>query len=408
MTLPTRKFGVEVEFVGISRMQAQAAIVSAGVSCRVEHYGHAVPNQWKIVEDGSVVDNRGQRTGGELVSPPLSGETGLAQVQTVLRALAGAGATVNKTCGLHVHVDAADLVGADIARIFVNYRNAEVLVNQMMPRSRVNNTYCKAISGMYDFSAFIGRLQTAPGRDSYGSLTAPVLSEAHRFDRYHTVNLASFARHGTLEFRHHSGTVNATKVTNWIQFVLYFVQNAKTMNDPSVSSVASRPSTTTAGAAPVARRRGRQTNYAARRAMWSLLSQCSVRTVNIADLAQVSGYSPATVNVLLSGLRNRRQAGGTVVQIRTGTNYGVNRMSTARRYVRSVYVCRQDALDAWLGNTTAGSTIVGSHTQMRSTAMVQSTDTTTCNTVASLFASMPAELRGFYTERASDFGYDWA
>ena len=398
MTLPTRKFGVEVEFVGVNRTIAAQALQTAGVACYVEGYGHRTSAHWKIVEDGSVCDTSGMRTGGELVSPPLSGEAGLETVRTVLRALAGAGATVNKTCGLHVHVDAADLSGADIARVFVNYRDHEAFINQIMPRSRLGNTYCKPVSGLYDFAGFLTRIQAATSVRGAG-----ILNEAHRFDRYHTVNLASYARHGTLEFRQHSGTVNATKVANWVQFVLYFVENAKTMNAGS-STTGSTPT------APVARRsRGRQTNYAARRALWTVLVQSEDRgyrgnPVTITELARVSGYSAATVNVLLSGLRNRRQVGGAICDIQTRTNYGVVRSQRAlSRKVVYVRVRRQDALDMWLGNavttpsTAPVTVIVGVTPEMTRGASLDS-----------MFANMPAEIRGFYTERASDFGYEWA
>lgn len=54
--------------------------------------------------------------------------------------------------------------------------------------------------------------------------------------RYFKVNLMSFQRHGTIEFRQHSGTVNATKIANWVRFLGQFIDNSKARNTPAVSA----------------------------------------------------------------------------------------------------------------------------------------------------------------------------
>jgi hypothetical protein len=400
MTLPTRKFGVEIEFIGISMDTAALALCNAGVACRVERYGHAVPRNWKIVEDGSVIDRTAtsfRGLGGELVSPPLTGEEGLEEVRKALRAMVAAGATVNKTCGLHVHVDAADLTGADVARIFVNYRSHESVINQFMPRSRVDNGYARPVSAMYDFPGFLTRVQNPSAMHAV----------AASFERYSTVNFASYARHGTVEFRQHSGSVNASKVTNWIQFVLHFVANAKAANSVVAAPVATRSAMPIAPIAP-RRHRGRQTNYAARRALWTLLAQANTRSayptngcVTVGELAAVSGYTVSTVSVLLSGLRNRNQTGGSIIGLRTRTGSYMRSERASTRRVINISVYRQDALDAWLGN---GAPSVVAPVAARACV-------TTANvfegTVDTLFAGMPDEIRGFYNERASDFGFEW-
>jgi hypothetical protein len=43
------------------------------------------------------------------------------------------------------------------------------------------------------------------------------------FGRYHGVNLNSIQTHRTLEFRQHSGTLNATKIDNWQKFTRLFM-----------------------------------------------------------------------------------------------------------------------------------------------------------------------------------------
>lgn len=38
-------------------------------------------------------------------------------------------------------------------------------------------------------------------------------------NRYKKVNLKSYFRHGTVEFRQHSGTIEYTKISNWVLFL---------------------------------------------------------------------------------------------------------------------------------------------------------------------------------------------
>ena len=55
------------------------------------------------MHDGSLRAGRGRKA-VEIVSPVLKGADGVRQVLAVVRELNARGATVNKTCGLHVHV----------------------------------------------------------------------------------------------------------------------------------------------------------------------------------------------------------------------------------------------------------------------------------------------------------------
>ena len=66
-----RKFGIELELIGITREQAIAALTGVGIEVREEGYNHETRRHWKIVSDASV------RGGFELVSPVLQGDAGL-------------------------------------------------------------------------------------------------------------------------------------------------------------------------------------------------------------------------------------------------------------------------------------------------------------------------------------------
>ena len=207
-----RKFGIEMEIAGINRQTALRALRAVNVKVEDEGYNHTTRNHWKLVPDGSV------RNGFEVVSPILSGEAGLAEAEIVARALDDAGASVNSSCGLHVHFDASDLDVIALKNILRRYAVHEAEIDAFMPASRRGNenTYCKSIRGFV--------------QDNFDSIRSIRDLVARQHDRYFKVNLQSLLRHGTIEFRQHSGTVNAAKIVNWVRFLAAFIDQCKAMN----------------------------------------------------------------------------------------------------------------------------------------------------------------------------------
>jgi hypothetical protein len=210
-TVEVRQFGVEAEFYNITPSQAVAALQAVGIRVSFEGYTHAVTSDWKIVTDGSVTGrNTGQGTGLELVSPILKGEEGLLELEKALNALDGAGAKVNTTCGLHVHVDTAGMNNVQRKNFFNSYVRNQELMDRLVSQSRRNN-----------------RNYTMP----YSASQADVYAECAATgrggnNRYFTVNVNSLPKYGTLEFRQHQGTLNGKKVVAWVQMLLAIAKTA--------------------------------------------------------------------------------------------------------------------------------------------------------------------------------------
>lgn len=216
-----RKFGIELEIVGITQDAAIKALKAVQIKVNAEGYNHTTRNYWKIVPDGSVTN------GFEVVSPILKGETGIEEAEIVARALEDAGAYANRTCGFHVHFDASDLGMEHIKKIVRRYAAHEQEIDAFMPKSRRGNAnqYCQSLSGMLGH-AF----------DSATTTQALVNSQP---SRYYKVNLKSYQRHGTIEFRQHSGTVNAMKVCTWIRFLAEFIDECgRETSDPETIQLA--------------------------------------------------------------------------------------------------------------------------------------------------------------------------
>jgi len=102
-------------------------------------------------------------------------------------ALSKVGFGVNKSCGLHVHLDARHLSFDAVfqkAKIVDKWLKA---LRELVPLSRQENSYCE-----------------------FG---------ISRTQRYRAVNVTSHSKHKTLEIRLHSSTINYQKILAWIRLI---------------------------------------------------------------------------------------------------------------------------------------------------------------------------------------------
>ena len=212
--IPTfeRKFGIEIECYGTTKRKVKNAIQRKGINIESEYYNHSTRSYWKIVDDASI---SAQGESFEVVSPILIGADGLRQLKLVCEALEECGAKVNKSCGVHVHFDANNMEVADFKNLFKNYARSEKVIDSFIPHSRRgnNNTYCKSVLQKYrtltKTETMIDTCHSVEDMDT-------VINNGNRYKK---VNLKSYFRHGTVEFRQHSGTIEYTKIRNWILFL---------------------------------------------------------------------------------------------------------------------------------------------------------------------------------------------
>ncbi len=196
-----RRFGIEIEAYNCEREHLATELREAGINVAVEGYNHETRNHWKLVTDSSL---RGNNT-FELVSPILQGEDGLKELQKVCWVLEYCNVKVNDSCGLHIHIDAADFTIETWRNLATTYCSLEPVIDAFMPSTRRNNTYCK-------------RLSSIPLNSIREAQTIQDLRRVFRNDRYYKLNIEAYACHRTVEFRQHSGTTNFTKMENWIRF----------------------------------------------------------------------------------------------------------------------------------------------------------------------------------------------
>lgn len=202
-------FGVEIECLVEARLVRESAQKN-GMRYQYEGYNHTDNNHYyKFVSDSSI---RGENP-IECVSPVLNGKAGLKSLENCCKVLNEAGAVVNVSTGLHVHIGAQKLSDEAYVNVFKNYQKIERVVDTFMARSRRanNSQWCKSLQGI-DFSQC--------------SMKADIRNEMN-FNRYYKVNACSYDRHGTIEFRQHQGSTDFEKISNWVNFCAKLVAWSK-------------------------------------------------------------------------------------------------------------------------------------------------------------------------------------
>lgn len=201
-----RTFGVEVEFTrSTSRERVAAEMELRNINnVSIGHYGHSAPEGfWKLETDGSC--------GYELISPPLSGYEGLEELKKALESLQDAGADVDNSCGVHVHHDASDFHVSQFKLVIAAYIKFEEAIDKLVPKSRRgdNNTYCESMNKWYytDYKQAMKKVKKANQISDLSTMFS---------NRYRKVNMQAYRKHGTIEFRQHSGTLKFEKIKNWI------------------------------------------------------------------------------------------------------------------------------------------------------------------------------------------------
>lgn len=246
-----RTFGVEIEFVSsnLTRREVAMKLRQAGINVQAEEYNHNVGDYWKVITDSSC--------GYEVVSPILQGEQGLKDTEAVLDAMSVMhGVTVNRECGIHVHVHLGGYTPHNAANLMKTYMKYEQEIDMTLPPSRratlgSGNRYAagmvQAYSNNWGCSDRNSLLQSYNKRYELafkkytqiqtqwkaGDLTdSDAMYKLYRVmgTRYTTLNLECFQRYGTVEFRQHGGSLNSEKVCTWIVFCTNLVDRCKKIN----------------------------------------------------------------------------------------------------------------------------------------------------------------------------------
>lgn len=122
----------------------------------------------------------------------------LDNLKKVCQILNDLGATVNKSCGMHVHLDARHLSLNEVKDIGKKFNAAMPTLATLVPKTRrKNEQYCKL-----GVSGFTG-------------------------SRYYACNLTAFRKYKTIEIRLHSSTTDFNKIIQWSKLISSVMYSTK-------------------------------------------------------------------------------------------------------------------------------------------------------------------------------------
>jgi len=173
-----------------------------------------------ITDDASL-----DSSGVEIQTPPASLNAGEAIVFKVCKALKDAGFEATVSCGAHIHLNARDFRDnpEKLSQVLHTYYAIEDLIYSMIPESRWNNSYCKRLSKSYSYNSFTDMITSKEFEKKWymsdsESDIAEYKQQKYNNTRYNGINFHSIFYRGTLELRHHAGTINPLKILNWVAF----------------------------------------------------------------------------------------------------------------------------------------------------------------------------------------------
>ena len=247
------RFGIEIEFTGITRRKASevvakffnSTVVEEGTYYDAKSVRQADGRKWKIMYDGSIHCQKKEgnlKVGAtreysvELVSPILTYKEDIDNLQELVRQLRKAGAFANSSCGIHIHLDGAPHTVQSL-RNFINiiaskndlfYKALQIEQNRMRYCKKMDATLVERINKKKPKT--MEQLADIWYAGYWGS------REQHYHDsRYHFLNLHSFfTGHHTVELRGFNSTMHAGEIRSYI--VLALALNHQALNQKQASS----------------------------------------------------------------------------------------------------------------------------------------------------------------------------
>ena len=234
-------FGVEVEMTGITRQQAAQALAEyfGTVPC---HYGRTYDTwtvedpegkEWKLMSDGSIHPERKTSTGYEpvddytyrveMVTPKLT-YAELPKLQECVRRVRKAGAKANGSCGIHVHVDAANHNRQSLKNLIgIMYSKEDILFKALQVSEARANRWCQKVR-----EPMLKKARTLSADETKDLTQLEQIwyegdvsrTEHYNWTRYHALNLHSVFYRGTVEWRCFNSTLHAGKVAAYVNLCL--------------------------------------------------------------------------------------------------------------------------------------------------------------------------------------------
>lgn len=195
---------------------------------------------WKLVSDSSIHcesrrgDTRSRQYAVEMVTPICSYED-IETIQELVRKLRSAGAKVNPSCGIHIHVDAAPHDVRTLKNIVNIMAAKEDLLYKALQVDVYREHYCKKADTRFLYELNDKHPKSMEQFESIWYNGSSGRWRHYDDSRYHGLNLHSVFSKGTIDFRLFNSTLHAGEVKSYIQLCLAISHQALVQRSASRS-----------------------------------------------------------------------------------------------------------------------------------------------------------------------------
>lgn len=240
--LKKQKFGVEVEFTGITRTMAAEAVAEilgshATGPDRTCYRTYTIRDSkrriWKVMRDSSICPVR--KAGRELmdeyrvefVTPPLNYED-IETLQSIIRKFKELGGVPHSSCGIHIHVDGANHTATSLRRLVNFFFSRQEIIYDALAVGNRKDRWCRPVcKDLLDTMKKEKDLDTRKVEEIWYSSAndqyhGGIDHSHYNSTRYHALNLHSFFQKGTVEFRLFNSTLHAGKIKAYA-ILLFFI-----------------------------------------------------------------------------------------------------------------------------------------------------------------------------------------
>jgi hypothetical protein len=237
MDMKEQRFGIEIEMTGLSRQRAAQVLseyFGRPASFDGGYYGEysvldSQSRRWKVMSDGSIKTEK--KEGRQIVSAdntysvelvsPICRYEDIETIQEIVRKLRQAGMIANKSCGIHIHLDASPH-NANTLRNITNIMASkeDLIYKAMQVEVARERQYCKKVEQSFLDEINRKKPKTLDEVSRIWYNGGDGHREHYHNSRYHCLNLHSMFQKGTIEFRLFNSTTHAGKIKAYIQICL--------------------------------------------------------------------------------------------------------------------------------------------------------------------------------------------
>ena len=240
--ITNQRFGVEVEFTGITREEAANALGNYFGTVPSHEGGHY--DEWKVLDqdgktwtlmsDGSIYTERksgknyihvsNKAYAVEMVTPILTYPE-LEKLKECVRQVRHAGGRANESCGVHVHIDAANHNRQSLKNLIgIMYSKEDILFKALQVNENRAERWCKKVrEPMLEKARKLASDETKDlteleeiWYDGFDHDT----SKKYNPSRYYALNLHSVFFRGTVEWRCFNSELHPEKIEAYVNLCL--------------------------------------------------------------------------------------------------------------------------------------------------------------------------------------------